>query len=239
MTTARWWIPVLVAALAQPTTASAQSGDDWAVLSARMTADLTAGDGGALVTMTYEFGAAASDDPLPVERSIPLELLGFGDATAADFLRDGSERVVLWPTVGSHRAATLRPPFGTVGDVLTVELSYRIDAAAETVGDRVLGRVPILTGPPPRTGGTTGGFEATLLLPEGWEPHELFPTGMRLQPDGSYAVSLPVVPALLSFRSAPGGGWTPGLPLVLDVLTLLVLVTFAGFGWQHMRSITA
>jgi hypothetical protein len=168
-----------------------------------------------------------------------MELLGFGDASAADFLRDGSERVILWPTVGSHRAATLRPPFDETADRLTVELSYRVDAAVEVDGDRVLGRVPLLTGPAPRAGGTTGGFEATLLLPEEWEPHELFPTGMRRQPDGSYGVSLPVVPALLSFRSATGGGWTPGLPLLLDVMTLVVLAAFSAFGWRHMRRISA
>jgi len=222
-----------------PARGRAQEGGDWVVLSARMTADLTAADGSALVTLEYVFGSSESGGALPVDRAIPLELLGFADATTDDVLAGGETRLVLWPTVGSHRAAMLRPPFEVQGNAFPVEFSYRIERAVETSGDRLRGRVPVLSGPAPRGDGATGGFEAKLLLPDGWTLNDAFPSGMRRNEDGVWAVALPVVPALVGFRATAGDGWSPGLPLMIDVLTLGFLLAFAAFGWRHMRRMNA
>lgn len=222
-----------------PADSEAQEGGEWVVLSARMTADLTAGDGSAAVTLSYVFGPSEPDGALPVGRAISLELLGFADATTEDVATGRGERIVLWPTVGSHRAATLRPPFEVDGDTFPVEFSYRIERAVESTGDRLRGRVPVLSGPPPRGDGVTGGFEATVLLPEGWTLNDAFPSGMRRKEDGSWAVTLPVVPAMVGFRGTVGDGWSPGLPLVVDLLTITFLLAFAAFGWRHMREMNA
>lgn len=230
---------VLTGAGVLPAHGAAQADGEWVVLSASMTADLTAGDGSALVTLSYVFGPTEPGGPLPVDRAIPLELLGFGDATTDDVTADGDTRLVLWPTVGSHRSATLRPPFEADGSTFPVEFRYRIQRAVATNGDRLRGRVPVLSGPPPRGDGATGGFEARLLLPEGWTLNDAFPSGMRRSDDGSWAVALPVVPAMVGFRATVGSGWNPGLPLVVDVLTFTFLVAFAAFGWRHMRRMNA
>jgi hypothetical protein len=239
MRTLLFLFAVALGATMHPADCAAQEGGEWVVLSARMTADLTAGDGSALVTLSYVFGPSTPDGPLPIDRAIPLELLGFADATAEDVLAGGDTHLVLWPTVGSHRAAMLRPPFAVDGDTFPVEFSYRIERAVETTGDRLRGRVPILSGPPPRGDGTTGGFEATLLLPESWTLNDAFPSGMRKSDDGNWNVALPVVPAMVGFRATIGDGWSPGLPLVVDLLTITFLFAFAAFGWRHMREMNA
>ena len=230
---------VLTGAGVFPAHGAAQADGEWVVLSASMTADLTAGDGSALVTLSYVFGPAQPGGALPVDRAIPLELLGFADATAEDVSVDGNTRLVLWPTVGSHRSATLRPPVEADGTSFPIEFSYRIDRAVEATGDRRRGRVPVLSGPPPRGDGATGGFDARLLLPEGWTVDDGFPSGMRRSDDGSWTVALPVVPAMVGFRATVGGRRSPGLPLVIDLLTFTLLVAFAAFGWRHMRRMNA
>jgi hypothetical protein len=232
-------LALLTGAGALPLAGSAQAQGDWAVLSASFTADLTAGDGTARVTLSYVLGAAEPGGPLPLDRAIPFELLGFGDATTDEVLVDGTTRLVLWPTVGSHRAASLSPAFRPGGTTLPLEFRYTIERAVEANGGGRRGRVPVLSGPPLIGDTAAGGFDATLLLPDGWSLDDGFPSGLRRGDDGSWTAALPVVPAMVGFRATAGGGWSPRLPLIIEVLTFTVLVGFAAFGWRHMRRMTA
>jgi len=177
-------------------------------------------------------------------------------------------RIVLWPTVGSHRVAVMEPPFqlvetpsggeeAPVGDEgpLSLTVSYRIENALEGEGvvDRpgsgtdagedpspmIHARIPILTGPPVRAQGGGEAFSARVRVPETWMVSEGFPSGLDVGDDGIYAVSLTVAPSVVGFRASTDGRWRLGFPLLVDLLTLLILTAFAGFGWRHLRGVAA
>jgi len=226
---------------------AAPEASSWAVASARMEADLRAGDGGAEVRIQYVFVGTTSGAPLPLDRPIPIELLGFADATAVEVFVGAGAAIALRPTVGSHREAVISPRDVFAGDALggnptpngtlSVDLSYRVERAVEVDGARLRGRIPAVTGPTPSPDGS--GFHVTLLLPDDWVVADGFPSGLRRAPSGAYEVSLPVVPAMVGFRARSDGRWRPGLPLVIDLLTLVLLTGFAAFGWRHLRSVAA
>ena len=180
--------------------------------------------------------AAEDGAALPLDVPIDVELLGFDDAMTDRFATDGAE-VELWPTTGSHRAAAVYAPADASGATLPMEFRYRIEQAVVDDGGKLRGRIPVLSGPSAPTSGERGWFEARLLLPEDWTPSEGFPSGLRVQPDGSYAVALQVVPSLVGFRGRSDGIRRPGLPLLVDLLTLLVLVSFSAFGWRHLSGV--
>lgn len=220
--------------LAEPLAAQAPPG--WATLSARLEVDMTGGDGVALVDVHYGLGASEPGEPPPLDTPIDLELLGFGEATA-DHVEVMGERVVLWPTVGSHRAAVVRPPDAVEGDTLVLTFSYRVEHATAGAVE-LAAHVPILAGPPVRTDAGGGpAFSARLSVPEVWALSEGFPSGLRATSAGVYEVTLPVVPAVVSFRARTDGSWRPGFPLLIDVLTVVILTGFAGFGWRHLRDV--
>ena len=52
-------------------------------------------------------------------------------------------------------------------------------------------------------------------------------------------MSLPVTPAMISFRASTDGRWVPGFPLVIDALTVALLLGFAAFGWRHLQGVVA
>lgn len=189
--------------------------------------------------MSYELGGGEPGAPLPLQTPIELELLGFGEATTDDVVLGGEERVVLWPTVGSHRAAVVSAPAAFEGETLSLVATYRIERAIAREGGDVAVRaeVPILSGPPVLTDLGGAAFEARLLVPEAWALSEGFPSALRRREDGSYGVSLPVVPAVVSFHARTDGSWRPGFPLLIDLMTVLILVTFSAFGWRHLRSV--
>lgn len=197
-------------------------------------------DGSADVGIRFELGTQEPGAPLPFDRPVTFEMLGFGDAGVDEVRRGDDDVVVLWPTVGSHRAAVVRLSEADVVDgVAVLVVSYRVDDVLEAPGPFVHARIPLLTGPPVRA--ETGGdaFEARLSVPEEWVVTEGFPSGLRASGPGDHVVSLAVAPSIVGFRARTDGRWRPGVPLVVDFLTVLVLVTFAGFGWRHLRSVAA
>ena len=234
---------VLTGALTPGAPLTAQEPPEWSTLQSQIAIDVSSGDGGAEVSIRYELGARESGAPLPLESPIGLGLLGFADATT-DEIRVGGRRVALWPTVGSHRAAVIQAPAPERGDsTVWVYIAYRIDRALvdEGAGDGVAlrARVPIVAGPAVRADAGPSAFAGQVTVPRGWVLTESFPSGVRPVSETVYAVSLPVVPALVSFRARTDGVWRPGFPLLIDVLTVLILATFAGFGWRHLRRVAA
>ncbi len=201
-----------------------------------MIADLTAADGSAAVIVSYVL-RAADGGLLPAGSPIDFELLGFGEATTDRFVAWGTTPVLLWEMVGSHRAAAISAP-STEDDALLIELSYSIERAVEEDEGRLHVRVPVLNGPSAPDPGSGGGFEARLLLPPGWDLSEGFPSGLRpAGPTGVWAVSLPVVPAMVGFRGSSDGSRRLGLPVVIDLLMLLALGGFAVVGWRHLSGL--
>lgn len=227
------WAQPLVAG---PLGAQVLTGGDWSVVSASLEADFREGDGSALVRVRYELAGTPFGAPLPLDEPIAVHLLGFGEATTGDVILESGDRVVLWPTVGSHRAAVVEAPASFAGETLPFEATYRIDRAVVSDGAVLRARVPILSGPAVLTDVRGPGFQARLLLPADWVLSEGFPSGLRRQDDGAYVVTLPVVPSVVAFRARTDGVWRPGFPFLVDLLTLLVLGSFAGFGWRHLRS---
>jgi len=205
----------------------------WRVISADLTAELDASDGSADVEIRYVLAAdatSASGDRAPVL----LELLGFGEATAERVSVNGGGEVVLWPTVGTHRSAAIGIVDGGGVERTALTLRYRVERAVERSGATMRVVVPVVTGPGAPAAGEAG-FTARLIVPDGWTPSEGFPSGLRADTDGAYVTRLPVVPAMVGFRGRTDGAWRPGLPLVLDLLTLLILMGFSVVGWRHLR----
>jgi len=222
-----------------PGLAEAQSDEAWSVVSARMTADLTAGDGSADVRIRYVLSGTPRGAPLPVERPVRLELLGFGGATVSAFTVDGGQPVVMWPTSGSHRAAAIAVSSEAGrGGVVGVELAYRVDGAVERADETLRARVPLLSGPSSPEQGVDGGFEARISFPPEWRLSEAFPSGLQAVEPGVWAGTLPVVPALVGFRGRSDGSWRPGFPLVADLVMLALLGAFTWFGWRHLRGVS-
>lgn len=229
---------LLASVFAVPVLAQAEGG--WSVVSARMTADLTAEDGSAEVTVRYVLSGTPRGSPLPLERTVPVELLGVADTRVTEVSVEGAGPVVLWPTNGVHRAAGIELPMGVAGgDTVAFRITYRVEGAVRADGVRLRGRVPVLSGPSAPAPGAGGGFEARLLLPAGWRLSEGFPSTLRAEQAGSWSVALPVSPAFVGFRARSDGTWRPGLTLLVDLLTLGILAAFTYFGWRHLRSVAA
>ncbi len=241
-------IAVLVswAAVAPPST-SAQAPQaqtpltaTWVTVRQQVDVEMSTGDGRAEVGIRFELGTQEPGSALPLDVPVTFEMLGFGDAAAEELTVRGGERVVLWPTVGSHRVASIRLRESDIqGEVAALVVSYRADDVLAAPGPAIHARVPVLTGPPVRA--ETGGdaFEARLSVPDEWIVTEGFPSGLRPSGPGGFTVSLSVAPSIVGFRARTDGAWRPGFPLLVDLLTVLLLVTFAGFGWRHLRSVAA
>ena len=232
--------------LAGAAEASSQETGVWATRSARMEADLTRGDGSAHVTLRYRLVPREPGGPLPVDQAVAVALLDFGSVATEEVTLEGRGRLVLWPTVGSRRAARIEPPLpatAPAGSDAPLELVFRyaVEDAVVTeddgVGLRV--RIPVLTGPAVAAEDGEAAFHATLRVPEGWAVTEGFPSTMDVEGDGRMGASLRVVPSMVGFRARADGTWLPGFPLVVDVLTVVGLLLFAGFGWRHLRRVAA
>lgn len=212
----------------------------WVTVLQQVDVEMGEGDGSADVEIRFELAAQEPGAALPLEVPVTFEMLGFGHAVAEELTVRGGEGVVLWPTVGSHRVATVRLTEADVSDgVARLAASYRVDDVLEAPGAAVHARIPLLTGPPVRA--ETGGdaFQARISVPEEWAVTEGFPSAMRPSGPGEQMVSLTVAPSIVGFRARKDGSWRPGFPLLVDVATVLFLLTFAGFGWRHLRWVAA
>lgn len=240
-------MPLLTLALAGvPASGAAQDPGGWSVVSVRMTADLTADDGSAEVTLRYRLSGTPRGAPLPLDRPIPVELLGFAGATVEEIAVGDRAPVVLWPTRGSHRAAEIDPRLAggpgvgeAEGEVLPLQITYRVENAVARDGVDLRARLPVLSGPSPPESGPEAGFAATLRLPRAWRLSEGFPSTIRAEEAGVWSATLPVTPAFVGFRARADGTWRPGLTVLVDAVTLAILAGFVAFGWRHLRRTTA
>ncbi len=208
----------------------------WLVRSVHMDADLSSADGVADVVVRFELRAIGGD-ALPASQPLHFELLGFGDATVDRFATLSGDSVELWPTYGTHRAASVWVSRTSLDpDIGVMELSYRVDAAVVEDGGGLRARIPVLTGPP-AAAGADGGFTARLRLPEGWIVSEGFPSGLRRDDDGAWSVGLQVTPSMVGFRGRSDGAWRPSVPLVIDLMTVLFLLGFSAVGWHHLSGV--
>lgn len=212
---------------------AAPSPAAWATQSAAVSIQLSE-DGAASVRLDYVFVASPTSAALPLTESIPVQLLGFGNATVREVRVDGAA-LVLWPTTGSHREAAIRPSRAAPGTALPVSIEYVIPEAVDNEGGALNVRVPLVTGPPGTEGGS--GFTASVEVPVNWAMSDGFPSGLRETDPGVWEVSLPVVPSVVRIRGAADGGRRLSLPLVVDALALLLLLGFAAFGWRHLRRV--
>jgi hypothetical protein len=217
---------------------SGQQGDvsersRWRVASARMVAEVI--DGGPHAEVGIEYVLVGGEGG----GLIPIQLLGFSGATSTELRVDGqSESVVLSPTSGSLRAATLRAPENADGAGFTLALSYEIEKAIEARGGAVRARIPIAVVALPNEEGVQDIFQALVRVPADWAVTEAFPTGLSAERGGDYRVSLAVTPSFVGFRARTDGLVRPGLPLVLGVLMVTLLGAFSVFGWRHLRRLS-
>ena len=203
------------------------------VRSARLFADLTAGDGSASVTVEYELiidGDAAD---------VPVELLGFAAATVEDFNLSGGDRVVLWPATGSRRSATVDLGASVGVGRSTLSFEYRVDSAIRAEAGALRAHMPVLSVSLPPATDSGDVFVAVVTLPESWSVVEAFPSGLLEREPGVYEVALPVVPSVVSLRGRTDGAWRPGSNLVVNLLSAVVLLAFGLVGWRHLRELSA
>lgn len=230
-----------VAVALGPGAAGAQQPPDGreARWSTRSTAvDVAVADDGAgvVVGVRYRLGSA-DGGTLPVDRPIPFELLGFAGALVERFTVSDGRTVELWPTRGSHRAAALQPPFEVRDSILELDVSYVVDGAIRHDGGPLTARIPLLVGPPGTTADVAGAFEAALTLPLEWVVSEGFPSGLRQDAGGAWRVSLQTPPAMIGFRGRSDGVARPGVPFLVDLVTLVILLAFSFVGWRHLSSV--
>lgn len=226
-------LAVLVLALT-PAVVAAQAAES-TVRSAHLMA-LVESDGSVRVSLEYALDPGGAHE-------VPIVLLGFGEATVeVVHVLGGDSSVVMWPASGSRRAAAVSAelPRSAEGDRMV--LRYRVESALSFDGEAVRGHVPVaaVDWNPSQGGGAEDGpiFTAEVALPPEWVLTESFPTGLKAA-DGETAhrVSLPAVPAVVSFRARTDGRWRPGFPLAIDLIALLIFVSFSVVGWRHIRGI--
>ena len=218
-------VAVVIAAVAIP--ASAQT----TVQSARLYADLSPDDGGAEVRVEYVLDVRGTPE-------LRFELLGFGSASADAFWIGGERtgtRIELDAETGSMRAANFTLSLAETSEPYHLVAHYWIAEAVRLDGPEVRMRIPVLSISFPPADGVRDLFRAELRLPPAWSVTEGFPTGLEANDDGVYAVTLPVVPSLVSARGRTDGRWRPGMPLVIDLLTAAALLVFSFVGWRHLR----
>ena len=216
----------------------------WAVGSHAVQIEVSEAEGAASVTSRLRLVPVDPALPPDPDASLTIELLVFGDVTLSDLRRANGDRVLMWPASGRRLVATLAPPFDQEEGTPGVVLSYVVEGAVSDDGPGRHVRVPLVAGPVRSTGGEESGasgvFSAVVDVPDGWRVNESFPTGLtRGLGNGPFGVSLPVTPAMVSFRASTDGAWRPGFPLLVDVLTLTVLLGFAAFGWRHLSGVVA
>jgi hypothetical protein len=201
------------------------------VLSARLTADLTAADGSAEVRVEYRVRGAARGS------TIPASVLDFGPAAAED-VRVGGTDVPLVVRAGAGVSRETDVPVEATDreDVGRVVVRYRVPSVVDADGGVLRGRIPVLTLDRPPDEAGPGLFLARLSLPAHWQVIEGFPTGLEsVSEAGVHEVRLSVVPAMVGFRARTGGAWRPDLPLVLDAVAAAVVALFVLAGWRHLR----
>ncbi|MEQ9399535.1 MAG: hypothetical protein RJQ04_10275 [Longimicrobiales bacterium] len=231
--TAGAWIAAVAAVLAlgPASAAGGQEPPAGTVRSARVVADLTAGDGSADVTVEYRIGGVARGDTLPGR------VLAFGDSRISD-LTVGGRPVPLAAGSGVASTASVVVSSRTGSGDAVVILRYVVAEAAARSGPARRFQVPVLTLDRPPEASQPGLFVAEFRVPRGWSVMEGFPTTLAGDPDrpGVYVATLPVVPSVLGLRARTDGVWRPGLPTLFDGLALLVLIGFFWAAWRHIRT---
>lgn len=248
-------LALLLVAGAHPAAASAQQ-NDWVFGSQGVTVDVSAADGSATVGARIYLVPEDPTRPADPEASLTIELLVFGDVTISDLRRANGDRVLMWPASGRRFMATVGPPYTREGSTPYVDVSYTVEAAVSGDGTARRVRVPMISGPVRASGeedeGPAGsGFTAMVRVPNGWRVTESFPTGLsrgggvrddgtgNAEGEGVRRVQLPVTPAMIAFRARTDGRWRPGVPFVIDALTVILLLGFAAFGWRHLQGVVS
>ncbi|MDX1647265.1 MAG: hypothetical protein R3304_08975 [Longimicrobiales bacterium] len=242
-----WWacLPVATAlsALVAPSGAAQEPGP-WATRRAEVTVGLTPKAVRAHVAVRYELVALGAEDRASRAAPIPFELLDFGEVATEEIVVEGRGTLALRPTAGAHRAVLVEPSVRpAAGEAVVLHLRYSVEDAVKVHDDGVIlrVRVPVLTGPAVLADAEEPVFRATLDVPPTWSVTEGFPSALhRADPGaGRYVVTLPTIPSMVGFRGRNDGAWHPGFPLLVDIVALLILLIFAGFGWRHLRRVAA
>ena len=193
--------------------------------------------GDARVRMRYVLAGAQPGVP------VPATLLAFGETAFADLAvaRSGGDGVDPIPLTaeGSRRHTAVLPHRPADAGHAEVQAEYTVARAVSGSGDALRVQVPVLSVDAAPEDSRPGFFTARVTVPGGWAISETFPTAMARVDDAGdgavYGADLPVVPATLSLRARTDAGWHPGLPLLLDVFTLLVVAAFSFVGWRYLR----
>ena len=246
-------VALLLVAGVCPAAVSAQQ-NDWVFGSQEVTLDVSAVDGAATVAARIYLVPEDPTRPADPDASLTIELLVFGDVTISDLRRANGDRVLVWPASGRRFRATIGPPFLREGAPY-IDLTYTVEGAATGDGTGRHVRVPMISGPVRASGqedeGPAGsGFDAIVRMSDEWRVTESFPTGLTSGGAGGqsvpgaperavHGVSLPVTPAMISFRAQTDGQWRPGFPFVIDALTVVLLLGFAAFGWRHLQGVVS
>jgi hypothetical protein len=173
----------------------------------------------------------------PADFEYPLQLLGFGPATADEVRVDDRETVVLWPATGALRVATVGRSESVDRSSDRIVLEYRVPDAIEEEDGAFVVRLPVAVVTLPGREGVDDLFRASVLLPQDWRVADGFPSGTRLGEDGAYVATLSVVPSVIRLQGRSDGAWRPGLPFLVDLLIVTILAAFAYRGWRHLRRI--
>jgi hypothetical protein len=207
------------------------------LLAARLTTALQRDTGAASVRIVYTLRPAGAAE-------VPLAALLFGPAIVTDIQARSSSRTLAVRVSygpGPRTGAVVALP-AELRDVDSLDLvvDYTVLRAAEAAGAGRRVRIPVLAPrwPPAVSAPATFAGEAT--LPEDMAAYETFPTLMHLSGESAgrrtYRVELQAVPALLSFRTAPGEAPALTLPHVLDAAMVAVLALITLAGWRYLSS---
>jgi hypothetical protein len=230
-----------------------------AVGSARFFADVATDGPSARIRVVYEVVGAEPGG------TIPATLLAFGVAEPTSLRMGAEGRAGVFARGPKRAWTASLPVEVTPSGAQQVVAEYTVPFPALENGDVLRVHLPVLSLDLAPDEAQPGLFQALVTLPAAWRISETFPTGLRAADapghvgdgrdgrdgddggdgrdgrdgrDGAvqvHAVDLQVVPAAVSFRARTDGAWRPGLPLLLEVITGLILAVFSFFGWRHLK----
>jgi hypothetical protein len=170
--------------------------------------------------------------------SVPLALLELPTATGIDVRDEDGRPVSLETESGTRRSGAVTPDAaGRDPDGVTrLVFTYVVPDGLTLDANRYEARIPVLgaSAAPVEAGG--GVFDVEIRLPAAWTLVDGFPSALRAESPGTWTATLPVVPSMVTARGRTDGAWRPGATLLVELVTVVVLLAFALFGWTRLRA---
>lgn len=118
---------------------------------------------------------------------------------------------------------------------LEITVRYRVSNAVRFEDGEIISTLPVLVPRWRPQAATPRTFEAIVTLPPGYTVVRSFPTGGRVEDDGTVRLDLPATPSMVRIVDREGVRTFLTVERALDVLVIVGLLVLGRFGWRIGR----